>query len=594
MKLLLTLFLSFNCFAITLPKDVKWITNNEDPVFASSDAKRGGTFNLPLLSFPLTLRYVGPDSNGSFRGVINNNRFGLVDMHPNTLNYIPQLATHWAYDKDGLTTYYKLDKAAKWSDGKPVTADDYVFALKFYRSKEITAPWYNNHYTEYFDSISKIDDYTIAIKGKKKLSKFEIHQYNGITPIPRHFHKLDKNWVKNHNWKIEPNTGPYQISTIKKGKSIVLKRKKNWWGNNHKYYKNRFNVDKVRYKVIRDQNVSYKHFLKGNLETYYMVRPDVWHDKAKGKEFDNGLIHKIQFFNDAPQPNIAIWLNQAKPIFRDKKVRQAFGYATNVEKVMKTVLRGDYYRLQTGDQGKGKYFNPKISPRKYDLKKANKLLDEAGWSKRGPDGIRIKNGQKLSAKITYGAPHYTERLVVIKEDMKKAGIELVLNLMDSSAAFKSILEKQHDLTATGWSSGFLPAYWEGYHSANANKPQTNNISNTANPEIDKYIDLFRNTIDEKKKISYAHKVQELIHEDAAYIPTFMVPYTRQGFWSYIRLPKVPGTKLTDDLFDPFNTTYGGLFWIDGDLRKKVQKAKKSGKKLEAKTIIDTTYKIKGI
>ncbi len=69
-------------------------------------------------------------------------------VHPNTEEPVPSLATHWAFDKDGKTMYFKLNKNAKWSDDTPVTADDYIYTLEFMRSKHIQAPWYNDFYTK--------------------------------------------------------------------------------------------------------------------------------------------------------------------------------------------------------------------------------------------------------------------------------------------------------------------------------------------------------------------------------------------------------------------------------------------------------------
>ncbi len=144
---LLCLFLSLPAVSLAtevLPGDLKWLTNDSDPVFASPDARKGGILRDAILDFPLTFRVVGPDSNSSFRGEILGNQLSLIGIHPNTLNTIPELATHWAYGNDKKTMYFKLNPGARWSDGVPVTADDFAFTLEFMRSKHIVAPWYND------------------------------------------------------------------------------------------------------------------------------------------------------------------------------------------------------------------------------------------------------------------------------------------------------------------------------------------------------------------------------------------------------------------------------------------------------------------
>ena len=88
-------------------------------------------------------------------------------MHPVTDKFIPMMATHWSIQPDRKTIYFKLDPDARWSDGKPVTADDYVFTLEMMRSKFIVDPFYNTYAEEYFESVDKIDDHTIRIVGKR-------------------------------------------------------------------------------------------------------------------------------------------------------------------------------------------------------------------------------------------------------------------------------------------------------------------------------------------------------------------------------------------------------------------------------------------
>ena len=183
-----------------LPEGLRWETNNSDPIFSSNEAKRGGTFNSWILSFPLTLRTVGPDSNGSFATYTRANNLGLVGIHPNTLDYYPVLATHWAFGDDGRTVYYRLNEDATWSDGEPVTADDFMFAVDFMRSEHIVAPLYNNHYTNVIVNVSKYDDHTISIEGATAKPPEEMLNEYGLSPIPRHFHRLDESWVQEYNW----------------------------------------------------------------------------------------------------------------------------------------------------------------------------------------------------------------------------------------------------------------------------------------------------------------------------------------------------------------------------------------------------------
>ena len=571
-----------------LPKNLKWLTNNKDPIFGSLKAKKGGTIHFHLTTFPLTLRYVGPDSNGSFRGKILSNRLSLTDLHPNTFNYIPQLATHWAFDKNGKTIYYKLDKDATWSDGVPITADDYIFTLEYMRSKHNKAPWYNTYYSEEFDTIKKYDDHTIAVVGSKK--KPDLLYMYGMGPTPRHYYRrMDKNFVRKYNWAKVPMSGPYVISDVKKGKSITFSRVKNWWAKDKKYYRNCYNVDKIVFKVIRDVNTAFEYFRKGKLDMFPLTLPELWHIKSKVKEVDMGYIHKIKFYNSRPRPDYAIFLNQAVSIFKDKNVRYGFSHAMDIGRIIKKVLRGDYERLESVGSGYGKYSNTKILSRKYDLKKVEYYMKKAGWDKRGPDGIRVKDGKRFSVRVTYGAKHHQDRLVVLKESAKKAGIELKLQLLDTSAAFKTMLEKNHEVAWTGWNDMFRPQYWGQYHSINAFKSQTNNFSGTAIPELDELIEAYRAGMNVKIRATLSKQIQQMIHDEGATIPTFKVPYFREAFWRWWRFPKGYGVKRSDTLFTGYERGFG-LFWFDPKLKKETEEAKKQGKSFPKKVLILKKHK----
>ncbi len=575
----------------TLPKNLKWLTNDKDPLFADPDAKKGGEYQDFLMSFPLTLRVVGPDSNHGYRGHILDNFMSLVGIHPNTENVIPEIATHWAYGEDKKTMYYKINPAARWSDGKPITADDFLFTLEFYRSKHIIAPWYNNHYTETVENVIKYDDHTISVSLTRP--KPDLHLYANIAPFPKHYYgKIDDDFTKKYNWEIVPNSGPYIIQNIKKGKSYEIVRHKDWWAKDMHYYKNRFNVDTFKYKVIRSIDNAYVYFLKGQLDTFGIVYPQYWHEKTKGGDFAKGYINKLWFYNDAPRGAYGFYLNLAHPHLRDQNVRLGIAHALNVDKVSKTLLRGDYERQSQHYDGYGKYTNTKITARPFDLDKANEYFNKAGWTTRGPDGIRVKDGKKLSFEITYGAKHITERLAIIKEEAKRAGLELKLKILDSGAAFKNGLEKKHEISLTAWSTSLRPDYWQHYHSENANKTQTNNWSNVADKELDALIMKERESIDEKERIPLSHEIQQKLHDLSVFIPTWSIPYFREAYWRWWRLPKIPATRLSGTAFSPFDMSTGGLFWFDQDRYDETKAAMKSGKTFPETVDIVTTFRVK--
>ena len=169
-----------------LPDNLDWQTNNNDPIFASPEAKFGGIYHTYMASFPQTFRTVGPDANGTFASWTRST-MALLDRHPNTDNWLPSIATSWAFSDDHKTVYFKLDPKAKWSDGKPVIAKDFTFILQMMRSKDIVAPWYNDFYTKEVSDVIAYDDHTSAVVSCKPRKPDELMVYVNLSHIPAHF-----------------------------------------------------------------------------------------------------------------------------------------------------------------------------------------------------------------------------------------------------------------------------------------------------------------------------------------------------------------------------------------------------------------------
>ena len=114
------------------------------------------------------------------------------------------------------------------------------------------------------------------------------------------------------------------------------------------------------------------------------------------------------------------------------------------------------------------------------------------------------------------------------------------------------------------------------------------------PEMDQLIDAYRNSLKAPQRMALSKKIQAKVHEIGCFVPSFMVPYVRHAYWRWWQLPDHHGTKWSEDLFDPFSTTTGGLFWFDPKIYEETRIAKKKGKRFEPVTTIDKTYQMKSL
>ncbi len=567
-----------------LPAGLKWENGMDLPEIGSPEAKKGGTLNAFMDDFPRTLRTVGPDSNGSFRAYITDTAMNYAQQHPNVGGYFPGLAKEWAIDREHHTVYIRLNPAARWSDGVPVTMDDVFFAFYYFQSPYNNAPWYQDFYTVQYKSITRYDDQTFAITIAESKPDFESYALE-LGPEPRHFYKgFGKDYVSAYQWKFRPTTGAYIIrdEDIRKGSSITLTRNKDWWAKDLEFWRYRFNPDKLRIEVIRDVDKAFETFARGDLDMFGMNLAKYNYEKLPDLSplVQKGYIHKVIFRNDIPRSGFGIWMNASKPLLDDVNIRKGLQHAMNWDLVLSEFFRGDWAREQTVADGYGDLTNPDIKAPGYSVVEADESFAKAGFTKRGPDGILMNaGGERLSFNLSTGYSTLADVLTILEREARKAGVELKLEVLDATAGFKKVQEKTHELALTGFSISATekyPRFWESWHGVNAYekdgslKVQTNNLTSTNIPEMNELIDKYRVSESHEEKVQLARRIEQIIHDSAAYIPGAYRPDYRLAFWRWIRWPADFNVKKSETASDYY------LHWIDQELRRGTLDALKSG------------------
>jgi len=591
-----------------IPTDLSWEDGSDLPEIGSDEAVKGGTLYNTIQDFPRTLRRLGPDSNGSFRPyLLDYTTLSIAHRHPNEFDFYPGLATSWAVDKENKTVYVKLNPAATWSDGEPVTTDDFMFMFFMNQSSYIVAPWYTNWYSTQYTNITKYDDhnFSITIPDAKPDMDSRVLQ---LGPSPQHFYKaLGEDYVERYQWKFQPTTGPYVIEEedIKKGVSIALTRQDGWWAKDNKFWRNRYNPDRIHISVIRDTTKVFEAFKRGDLDQFGLNLAEYWYDKLPNEDDDvqAGYIHKSVFYNQIPRPTYGLWMNSHKHLLDNLDIRTGIQHATNWQLVIDKFFRGDYARLQSSSDGYGEFSHPTLKSRLYDIDKAQDFFAKAGFVNRGPDGILVNdNGERLSFTLSTGYESLKDVLTIMKEEASKTGLEFRIEVLDGTAGWKKVQEKKHDISfsALSVSLEMYPRFWETYHSANAYnnafledgsinpertvKTQTNNMEMIALLDMDRMIDTYRASDDKEQMIELAHKMTQLHHDNASFSPGFYQPFYRVGHWRWIRYP------------DGFNLKYSRsageyyVQWIDTKLREETLAARKNGETFDPEINVFDQYK----
>ena len=106
--------------------------------------------------------------------------------------------------------------------------------------------------------------------------------------------------------------------------------------------------------------------------------------------------------------------------------------------------------------------------------------------------------------------------------------------------------------------------------------------------------LYEVITDETERARLSRQIQQRLHDLAIFVPGYSVPYSRAGAWRYVRLPAVPGTKVSgmEGLFwpmDGYPYSAGGLLWIDPALKQETEAARQAGRAFEPRVVIDKTF-----
>ena len=593
--------------SVTLPDGIVWVTNNDDPLIGSPDAIRGGTFNYMLDAYPLTFRLMGPNSNDAFaawnRAFTMN--FPLVGQHPVTDDFIPLMATHWSVQEDQRTIYFKLDPDARFSDGESVTADDYVFTWRMFQSEHIVDPFYNSYAERYWESVDKIDDYTLRIVGTRP-SWRPLPDYAGLWPTPSHAVVLDEDWVSRTTNEYQVAVGPYVVSDVARGESVTFERLDDWWGDGKRYFIGQYNFDRIHLRVIqRERALDYLRL--GELDLILENTARTWNEEYAFEAVRNGWLRRARVFVENPSGVYGLHMNLEAPIFQNKDFRKAVQYLFNFERLNRNLMFDEYFRQISFFEGT-EYANPNLEPYVFDPILAREYLERAGY--RRPDDIRSdglfeslwnvlrgvtftrsdtdailvnERGEKASFTVIYGQQGLGRHLTVMQQEYRRAGVDMRLQLLEPGTAFERGLERKYEMTLTARAAGLYPVPRQYLHTEFQRETNNNNIWGFGTQEVDDLIQIYEEDLDLEARRDAVHRIDEIVTEEAFYIPFWMAPYIRIVHWDYLQFPGFYLPRRTQSITDWM------VYWIDPERRAALEQAMARGEALPLDEELDKDY-----
>lgn len=552
-----------------------WTTNTNYNSIGDPKATKGGQINWSIPDFPATLRLLGKDENSYYTRMAQTMMYeSMLDQDPVNEEYTPRLATHWKISDDKKSFKFRINPNARWADGKPVIADDYIATFKLLLDPGLLTGG-DEYYKENFDMPVAESKYIVSINAKK-VGWLYFASAAGIRLMPAHIigNITGKDYLEKYNYDCVPGSGPYYIKKedVEKGRTITMRRLSNYWGEKEKFASGLYNFDIVRTEVIQDETLMFEKFKKGETDVYNVNRAQWWAEKTDFDEVKRGLVQKRKIYNQNPGGLSGIVMNMRKPPFDDIKVRKAFSMLYDRKKFNEKLFFNSYTPIKSHFSGTV-YENPNNHLVEFNLDSAILLLEEAGWNEKNAEGYRMKNGKIFEVDMTFTQPSQERYFTIFQEDLKKAGVKLNLKQVDGTTSFKIGNERSFTLIPANWGGQNPPNLEFNVTTKTADDPNSTNWSGIKIPEIDVIADQYATTFDKKERISQVRKVDAMLVEQQPYIYGWYANYQRILFHNKFGYPKWYLSRF-DDYYGGKELGIFAIWWIDPERFAAYQEALK--------------------
>ena len=449
--------------------------------------------------------------------------FVRYDRHGNP---VPELITvvptqaNGGISKDGKTITWHLRHGVRWSDGAPFTADDVIFTVK-----AVMNPKNNVIGTDGWNLIDLAhmagpDKYTVIFHLKHPYASYLPSFFGsaGANPCVLPAHLLANLPDINHAaYNSKPvGIGPFRVTQWRRGDAVEMEANPYYWRGLPK-------LKRITYKLIPDRNTLATAMQTGDVDIWPMVSSAFIKQMQAIQTLDVSVVPSSYYAH--------IDFNVRHPIVSDVRVRQAIRYALNRPEQVEKIGHG----FGILEESPTSVLNP-IAPTVAEVPlipfapdKARALLDQAGWTV-GPDGIRVKDGKRLTLDFPYytGATDADQRVEEIRSQLKDVGIEITTRKFSPATFFAQdgIVNKgQYDITFYSWGTDPVGDISNLFESTQM-PPNGQDSVFYKNLQLDGWLEQFKNSYDPAEHKALLLKEVKAIVNDA---PTIVLYLLQDGY-----------------------------------------------------------------
>lgn len=431
--------------------------------------------------------------------------FGQLLTLDKDQNLIPEMAESWDVSPDQKSITFHLKKNVKWHDGTLWTAHDvkYQFDMMIH-------PDLPSGYKEDFMQAEKaevVDDYTFRITFKEPYAPALVRMA-GLGGLPRHLLKGVKpaDIVKSPLARTPVGNGAWKFAEWKGQTHITLE-------SNPDHFNGRPLIAKSITRIIPDPATQFLELKSGGVDM--MGLQPLQYLKQTDSAFFKDNYQKYKYLASA---YTYLGYNLKRPMFQDKRVRQAICYAIDKKELIDGVLMGLGLEA-TGPYKPGTWaHNPDVKGCSYNPTRAMELLREAGWVNLGPDGMLLKDGKPLQFEIitNHGNPLRAKTAEIIQQRLKFVGIGVKIRVVEWSSFINNFINKRDfDACILGWTIGIDPDQYSIWHSSKTGEHELNFVSYD-NKEVDSIMETARKTFDQEARKKLYYRFQQILADDQPY------------------------------------------------------------------------------
>lgn len=471
----------------------------------------------------------------------------------------------WPEDRSWVT--FTLRREARWHDGQPITVDDVIFSLQTLKTKG--EPFYRFYYGS-IERAEQVGERQVKFVFKEAGNR-ELPLIAGDMPI------LPKHWWESRDFErttLEPplGSGPYRVASFEAGRYVLLERVADYWGRNLPVNVGENNFDSKRFEYFRDETVLRQALKAGVLDFRVENQAKAWALDYDIPAVRRGWLQKVEFPHERPAGLQAFAFNTRRPMFADRRVREALGWAFDFEWTNRVLFFGQYrratnyfnnsemasrgspegqelailekYRGRVPEEVFGSAYSVPVTdgsgwPRG-NLLKALELLGDAGWVVRDMRLVNERTGEPMRFEILISTPTFERIMLPLVRNLKRIGIEASIRLVDQSQYVNRLRAFDFDMAMLAWGQSDSPGneqrdFWS---SAAAKAPGSNNYLGVSDPVIDELIESVIAAPDRESLIARTRALDRVLLWGFYVIPAWYSSIDRVLYWNKFSYPAV--------------------------------------------------------